>query len=69
LLRGVVDAGYNSWLAPAARSAKIDACGRSFALLSTQDSTLGAATLPHTQKKKNSSVLQRSRLNIALSVQ
>jgi hypothetical protein len=38
-LRGVVDAGFNSWLAHAARSAETDACGRSFAVLSTQVST------------------------------
>jgi hypothetical protein len=41
LLRGVVNAGFNSWFAPAARSAKTDACGRSFAVLSTQVSTVG----------------------------
>ena len=40
-LRGVVDAGLSSWFAPAARSAKTDACGRSFAVVSTQDSTVG----------------------------
>ena len=32
----VVDAGLNGWFAPAARSAKNDACGRSFAVLWTQ---------------------------------
>ena len=31
----------NSWFAPATRSAKTDACGRSFAVLSTQVSTVG----------------------------
>jgi hypothetical protein len=40
-LCGVVDAGFNSWLAPVARSAKTDACGRSFAVVSTQVSTVG----------------------------
>ena len=35
------DAGFNSWFAPAARSAKTDACGRSFAVVSTQVSTVG----------------------------
>jgi hypothetical protein len=40
-LRGNVVAGFNSWFAPAARSAKTDACGRSFAVLSTQVSTVG----------------------------
>jgi hypothetical protein len=35
LYRGIVDAGFNSWFAPAACSAKNDACGRSFAVLST----------------------------------
>jgi hypothetical protein len=39
--RGVVDAGINSWFAPAARSAKTDAFDRSFAVLSTQVSTVG----------------------------
>ena len=70
-----------SWFAPAARSAKTDACGRSFAVLSTKVSTVGlrqgwrvaarlkrAVTLSK-QKKNNSSVVQRSRVNIALSVQ
>jgi hypothetical protein len=37
----VIDAGFNSWLAPAARSAKTDAFGRSFAVLSTQVPTVG----------------------------
>jgi hypothetical protein len=37
----VVDAGLNGWFAPAARSAKTDSCGRSFAVVSTQVSTVG----------------------------
>ena len=41
VVRGVGDAGFISWLAPAARSAKTDACGRSFAVLLTQVSTVG----------------------------
>jgi hypothetical protein len=41
MLRGVVDAGFNSWFAPAARSAKTDACGNSFAVLSAHVSTAG----------------------------
>jgi hypothetical protein len=32
---------FSSWLAHAARSARTDACGRSFAVLSTQVSTAG----------------------------
>jgi hypothetical protein len=34
-------AGFSSWLAPAARGAKTEVCGRSFAMLSTQFSTVG----------------------------
>jgi hypothetical protein len=66
------------------RSVKTDSCGRIFAVLSTQVSAVGlrlrhirlacgtffklAATLPR-QEKNNSSLVQRSRENIALSVQ
>jgi hypothetical protein len=71
---------FKSRLAPAARSAKTDTCGRSFAVLSTQVSAAGlrlgwrvvaclkgAATLSQ-QEKNNSPVVQRRRVNIALSV-
>jgi hypothetical protein len=40
-LRGVVDAGFSSWLSPAARNVKTNVCGRSFAVLSTQAPTAG----------------------------
>ena len=40
-LSGSVDAGLNGWFAPAARSAKTDACGRSFEVLPMQVSTVG----------------------------
>jgi len=66
------------------RDAKTDACGRSFAMLLTQGSTAGLR-LRHSrlifgsilevsrdavaEREENSSVMQRSSLNIALSVQ
>jgi hypothetical protein len=37
----VVETGFNSWLAPEARSAEFDAYGRSFAVLSTLISSAG----------------------------
>jgi hypothetical protein len=62
------------------RGVKTDACGRSLAVLSTKVSTAGLS-LRHSkltcgsileisrQEKKNSSVVQRSTVNIAFSVQ
>jgi hypothetical protein len=81
---GVVDSGFISWLVPAARSAKTDACGRTSAVLSKQLSTVGLRLLHSRQAfgcmleksrdavavgENKSSVLQRSRGNIALCVQ
>jgi hypothetical protein len=63
LLRGVVDASFNSWLAPAARSAKTDACGRSFAVLSKQASKVGLR-LRH-NKLTCGSMLEESRDAVA----
>jgi hypothetical protein len=66
-----------NWLAPAARSAKTDACGRSFAVLPAQVSAAGLR-LRHNRLTcasmlevswNSSSVVERSRVHVALSVQ